>query len=169
MTIFWASKGTKLLSSFRLPDFTQATHSIYNENKCFVLSPATMSFWKVDLIDVISAGWLAALCSHSMRIGVLISQNITLHNYTIFHPQLWKCHQSMIITCVSFRVRALVCLSQYYSLSAKQTFREHIKAKRAGYRHAKKWHRTTDQTTCTLCPLHSTYKIDYLNKFLRAV
>lgn len=72
-------------------------------NKCFVVSPATtLSFWKVDLIDVwFSAGFVCMrmLCS---RIGVLISQKRGKYHFTqlypIFHPQLWKCHQqSMII------------------------------------------------------------------------
>lgn len=59
---------------------------------CVVLcSRATLSCWKVDSIDVVA---------NCVRCGVLISQNITLHNYMIFHPQQWKCHQSMNIICV---------------------------------------------------------------------
>lgn len=44
-------------------------------NKCFVVSPTTMSFWKVDLINVIFE-----LCA---RIGVLISRNKKISLYTI--------------------------------------------------------------------------------------
>lgn len=63
--------------------------------------------------------------------------------------------------------RAPVTHLQYFPLSAKNT---HMKANHTKYRQHE-WHRTSDQMTCIASrrnTRHSTYKIDYCNKFFQA-